>query len=123
MVHRQMMRLTWTHEDPMYHPLVKPSRPHFAFLVSPIVFKFVLKKPIPHKSVNVSFTITDIKNKSTNLCGNLLLQDEFTNILCEIEQVRSQKQVVGLIGPRGASRASQPSSYSSLLLSSLELND
>ena len=27
------------------------------------------KSQSPHKSVNISYTITDIKNKSTDLCG------------------------------------------------------
>ena len=34
------------------------------------VFKVVCRSQLPHKSVNLSFTITNIKNKSTDLCGN-----------------------------------------------------
>jgi len=33
------------------------------------VFKVVLKKSTPYSSVNLSFTIADMKNKSTNLSG------------------------------------------------------
>ena len=38
----------------------------------------------PHKSVNVSVIITNIKNKLTNVCGNRLLQNKFMNTACEI---------------------------------------
>ena len=37
---------------------------HTAFL------KSFRRSQVPHKSVNISFTITCIKNKLTNLCGN-----------------------------------------------------
>ena len=35
-----------------------------------VFLKSFFRSQIPHKSVNVSFTITDIKNKLTDLCGN-----------------------------------------------------
>ena len=38
----------------------------------------------PHKFVNLSFTITVIKNKLTDLCENWLLQCVFGNTWCEI---------------------------------------
>ena len=34
------------------------------------VNEFVFKCQFPHKSVNLSFIITNIKNKLTDLCGN-----------------------------------------------------
>ena len=38
----------------------------------------------PHKSVNLSFIITNVKNKATDLCENWLLQNDCTNTFCEI---------------------------------------
>ena len=40
---------------------------------------------LPHRSVNLSFTVASIKNKLTDLFGNRLLQNESQNILCEIK--------------------------------------
>ena len=34
------------------------------------VSKSFCKSQLPHKYVNVSFTLTNIKNKLTDLCGN-----------------------------------------------------
>ena len=44
----------------------------------------ISESQLPHKIVDLSFTITNIKNKLTNLCGNGLLQDDFKTTLCEI---------------------------------------
>ena len=41
----------------------------------------------PHKFVNVSCFDTNMKNRSTDLCGNCLLQDGFINTFCEIRLV------------------------------------
>jgi hypothetical protein len=39
--------------------------------LTPSVFKVVSQKSkLPEKSINLSFAITRIKNKSTELCGN-----------------------------------------------------
>ena len=54
--------------------------------------KSFCKSRFPHKSVNSSFIITDIKNKLTDLCGNRLLHNNFINSLYEIS---SKFSVVG----------------------------
>ena len=41
------------------------------------------KGRIPHKSVNLSFIITHMKNKLTDLCGNRLLPNDIINAFCE----------------------------------------
>ena len=46
--------------------------------------KSLCRSQVPHQFVDVSFTITDIKDKLANLCGNWLLQNDFENTLCEI---------------------------------------
>ena len=46
--------------------------------------KSFCKVPLPHKSVNLSFTTTNMKNKSTDFCRNSLLINEFEKTLCEI---------------------------------------
>ena len=49
-----------------------------------LLFKSFCTSQFPHKSANLAFMITNIKNKLTNLCGNRLLQNNFTNSFCEI---------------------------------------
>ena len=51
-------------------------------LVSGLEFK---RSQFLHKSVNLSFIITNIKNKLTDLCGNWLLQNDFIIAFCEIK--------------------------------------
>ena len=51
--------------------------------ISPKVFlRSFCKGRFPHKSVNLSFNVTDMKNKLTDLCGNRLLQSDFKNTWC-----------------------------------------
>ena len=50
-----------------------------------VFFKSFCKSQPPPKSVNLSFTITAIKNESTNLCANQLVHDNFKNTLFEIK--------------------------------------
>ena len=38
----------------------------------------------PHKSLNLSFIITNVREELTDLCGNGLLQNDFINNFCEI---------------------------------------
>ena len=38
----------------------------------------------PHKFVNLSFNITNIRNEMTDLCENRLVQNDFINTFCEI---------------------------------------
>jgi len=45
-----------------------------------------LKSQSPHKAVNLSSTVTDIKNKFTDLCGNWLLKIDFKNPLSEMSE-------------------------------------
>ena len=42
------------------------------------------RSQFPHKSVNLSFIITDVKHKLTDLRGHRLLQNDFVTTLCEI---------------------------------------
>ena len=48
------------------------------------VYTVVLQSQFPHKSVNLSFLITHVKNDLTDLCGNRLLQNACINTLCEV---------------------------------------
>ena len=42
------------------------------------------KCQFPHKFVNLSFIITNINNKLTDLCGNYLLENDLINAFCEM---------------------------------------
>ena len=50
-----------------------------------VFFKLFCRSQFPHKSVNLSFSITYAKKRLTDLCGNSLLQNDFKNTLCGIE--------------------------------------
>jgi hypothetical protein len=50
-----------------------------------VLVKSFSKIQLPHKSVNVSFIITNVKNKLTDVCGNRLLQNGLINTSCEIK--------------------------------------
>jgi len=39
---------------------------------------------MPAQIVNLSFIITNVKNKLTDLCGKCLLQNDFANTFCEM---------------------------------------
>ena len=57
----------------------------FTDFISQRVLKVVLcRSQPPHNSVNLSLTITNIKKKLTDLCGNWLLQNDFMNTFGEI---------------------------------------
>jgi hypothetical protein len=51
---------------------------HYMFL------KSFCRSELTHKSSNLSWTISNIKKKLTDLYGNWLLQNEFENTLCEM---------------------------------------
>ena len=54
-------------------------------LISRKVFsQSVCKSQLPHKSANLSFTVTNIKNKLTGLCENGHLQNDLKNTLFEV---------------------------------------
>jgi len=85
--------IIWPRLSYMCHICEKLGVPSLVPRVSPrdfishtVFIKSFCKSQLPHKSVNVSFIITDIKNKLTDLCGNGLLQKNFINILCEIRK-------------------------------------
>ena len=46
---------------------------------------FFLESHLPHNNINLSFSIANIKNRLTDLCGNRDLQNEFENSLREIK--------------------------------------
>ena len=53
-------------------------------LISQKVFiKSFFTGQFTYKSVNLSFMVTRMKEKLTDLCGNGLLQDDFINTFCE----------------------------------------
>ena len=54
---------------------------------------------IPHKSVDLSFTITSIKNELMDLCGNQLLHNDDINTFCEIRVHRVVGGVGSPLGP------------------------
>ena len=54
------------------------------FISHIVILKSFLKSQLPHKYVNLSFAVANIKNKLTDLCGNGLLQTHFKNTLSEI---------------------------------------
>ena len=56
-----------------------PSLPHRFSLYS------FCKSQFPHKSVNISFSITDIKNKLTDLSGIDICKTEYAIAAAEVE--------------------------------------
>ena len=47
-----------------------PSTSHLKLILHQVFLTPFCRSELPHESVNLSFTITHIKNKSTDLCGN-----------------------------------------------------
>ena len=43
------------------------------------------KSQLPHKFANLIFTVTNIKNKLTDLCGDGLLRNDVLTTVCEIK--------------------------------------
>ena len=66
---------------PLYQALEKIPN---GFISQKVFIKWFCKSLFPHKSVSLSFIITNTKNTLMNLCGNRLLQDDFINTSCEI---------------------------------------
>ena len=54
------------------------------FISQKVFIKSFCKGEFPPKSVNVSFIITHMKNRMTDLCRNPILQNNFENTFCEI---------------------------------------
>ena len=60
-------------------------------LISPNVFlKSFFRSQLPHKSVDLSFTITDAQNKN-GFEWELTLQNDFKDIWCEIRCLKREK--------------------------------
>ena len=55
----------------------------FDFIPHKVFLKAFRRSQLPHKSVNLSFTITNIKHKSMDFCGNWHLQNDLKTTLCE----------------------------------------
>ena len=51
-------------------------------------YKSFCRSQLPHNSVNLSITITNARNKLTELCGNWHLRNDFENTSCEIRWTR-----------------------------------
>ena len=55
------------------------------FISQKVLIKSFLKNQLLHKSANVSFIVTNKKNKWTNFCGKSPLYIDFMSTFCEIE--------------------------------------
>ena len=53
-------------------------------ILQKVYIKSFRKSQFPDKSVNLSFIITNMHSKLTDLCGNRFLQCDFMNTFCEI---------------------------------------
>ena len=62
------------------------------------VHNVVLQSQFPHKSVNLPFIITNMKNKLTNLCGNWLLQNDLMNTSVKWKWTETEPRARNLIG-------------------------
>ena len=69
-------------EDSLIEGLMPVCAPLGSYLTE-LIYWLVLESQLPHKGVNVSLTITNIKNKLTDLCGICLLWNNFKNTLCQ----------------------------------------
>ena len=54
------------------------------FISHTVFIQLFCESQFPHVSVNLFFMLSTIKDKSTDLCGNRLLRDDFRNTFCEI---------------------------------------
>ena len=61
------------------------QRNNLQVYLTKIVLKLFCRSPLPHKFVNLAFSITYIKDELTNLRGNRLFEIDFENALCEME--------------------------------------
>jgi len=53
------------------------------FISQQVFMHSFCKSPFPRKPVNLSYIITNIKNKITYLCGNWVLRNDFINTCCK----------------------------------------
>jgi len=82
--------LSWYKADGSQTLGLRGSNPSSVFVSQKVVVKLFYRSQSPRKSVNLSFTISNIKNKSTDLCGNSLLQSIFMNTFCEMSLQESR---------------------------------
>jgi len=54
------------------------------FILHHVCLRSFCRIQLPHKSVNLLFTITNMKNKLTDLCGNGLFQNDLKSTLSEM---------------------------------------
>ena len=70
-------------------PQVKVERKASEPIPQKVFIQSFLTSQFPQKPVNLFFVLVIVKDKLTNLCGNGLLQDDFTNTFCEIRAART----------------------------------
>ena len=58
-----------------------------SFIAHQVFIKLFYKRQCPHKFVQLSFNITNIENKSTDVYENRLLQNDFINTISGIRTV------------------------------------
>ena len=75
------------------------SHKHSMIHLTEIVHEPYYRGQLPKKSVNLSFTIANINNTLTDLCGYRLLQTDFQNTLCEINVMIGVQRKRRLGGP------------------------
>ena len=61
------------------------SFPPYNFISQKMLIELFCKRQFPQKIVKLFLILVVIKDKSTDLCGNWPLQNNFLNILCEIK--------------------------------------
>ena len=64
-----------------------PSQERRDFISYILFWKAFCRTQLPHKSVNLSFTINNIKNRFTDFCGNRMLQIAVEKSLREIRRL------------------------------------
>ena len=94
-------------------------------MISKKVFmKSICKSQFPQKNVNLSFSITKIKNQLTDLCGNRLLQNDHINTFCKTRYINlascvfTEQRGNALIRVKSSGFGSEISDFSFWLLGS-----
>ena len=67
--------------------------PRLKVISQKVFIKSFGKSQFTHRSVNLSFSITNLKNKLTDLCGNRLLRNNFITTFCGIREVLDEEVV------------------------------
>ena len=88
--HRTAQIRKYTHEPLHVCPRcslpspLNPAKTTARSYLTPSVLKSCCRSQLPHKPVHLSFTITSIKNKLTDLCWNWLLHNDLQKSWCEM---------------------------------------